>query len=312
MNRLDNTQSVSDRSWAIHTLGTGAAFTAIDYNDYAVSGPAGMLGFINAADRPTLADIQAGFGMNAASVNILPVFVALDDLHIDPVAGPNFGLDNSGTPITGVTMDFDAALRNGTTPDPGADEFTFSGVVPVIIEFFRGSMQGGANVLDWKVNCINEPSVTLILERSADGRNFKAINTQTETAARCLKGFNYTDTSPLAGINYYRLKTVTPDGDFRYSVIVALLNKDKGFELISVSPNPVQTNAVLSVTTVKGGKMTIAVSDMTGKVVMTQSVTVIAGNNPVNMNFSTLGAGTYNITVVNAENEIKSTRFVKY
>ena len=95
-------------------------------------------------------------------------------------------------------------------------------------------------------------------------------------------------------------------------MIVALLNKDKGFELVSIAPNPVKANAVLSVTTVKGGKMTIAVSDMTGKVVMTQSVTVIAGNNPVNMNASTLGAGTYNITVVNAENEIKTTRFVKY
>ena len=194
----------------------------------------------------------------------------------------------------------------------GADEFTYAGVVPVTLEYFRGSKLAGANYLDWKVTCTSTPSVTLILERSGDGRNFKAINSQTETAARCLQGFNYTDATPLAGMNYYRLKTITPDGDFRYSVIVALLNKDKGFELVSIAPNPVKANAVLSVTTVKGGKMTIAVSDMTGKVVMTQSVTVIAGNNPVNMNFSTLGAGTYNITVVNAENEMKTTRFVKY
>ena len=190
--------------------------------------------------------------------------------------------------------------------------FRAGAVVPVTVEFFRGSKIAGANYLDWKVNCINEPSVTLILERSSDGRNFKAINSQTETAARCLQGFNYTDATPLAGMNYYRLKTITPGGDFRYSLIVALLNKDKGFELVSIAPSPVKALAVLSVTTVKGGKMTIAVSDMTGKVVMTQSVTVIAGNNPVNMNFSTLGAGTYNITVVNAENEMKTTRFVKY
>ena len=58
--------------------------------------------------------------------------------------------------------------------------------------------------------------------------------------------------------------------------------------------------------------MSVAVSDMTGKVVMTQNINVIAGNNPITMNLATLGAGTYNIKVINAENEVKVTRFVKY
>ena len=126
------------------------------------------------------------------------------------------------------------------------------------------------------------------------------------------QGFNYTDAAPLAGINYYRLKIISPDGAFKYSVIVALLNKEKGFELISVAPNPVKDNAILSLTSVKGGKMSIAVSDMTGKVVMTQNINVIAGNNPITMNFATLGAGTYNIKVINADNEVKAARFIKY
>ena len=63
---------------------------------------------------------------------------------------------------------------------------------------------------------------------------------------------------------------------------------------------------------IKGSKMNIAVSDMIGKVVMTQNINVIAGNNPITMNFATLGAGTYNIKVINADNEVKTTRFVKY
>ena len=41
---------------------------------------------------------------------------------------------------------------------------------------------------------------------------------------------------------------------------------------------------------IKGSKMNIAVSDMIGKVVMTQNINVIAGNNPITMNFATLGA----------------------
>ena len=203
--------------------------------------------------------------------------------------------------------------RTGLT---GFSEFAIGGgntlVLPISIDYFRGSKVGGANFLDWKINCTSDPSVRIILERSADSRNFKSIQDQTATAARCAQGFNYTDASPLAGINYYRLKTISPDGAFKYSSVVALINKDKGFELISVAPNPVKTNTVLSISSVKAGRMSIAVSDMTGKVVMTKNINVIAGNNPITMNFATLGAGTYNIKVINADNEVKATRFVKY
>jgi hypothetical protein len=54
------------------------------------------------------------------------------------------------------------------------------------------------------------------------------------------------------------------------------------------------------------------VNDLTGKQVAKKSVIVIAGNNPINLNFSALGAGTYIITALNAEGELKTTKFVKY
>ena len=184
-------------------------------------------------------------------------------------------------------------------------------VLPVFIEFFKGSKQGTNNFLDWKVTCTNEPTITMSLERSADGRNFKSIQDQTATATRCLQSFNYVDATPLAGYNYYRLKTVTLDGKVKYSTIVVLLNKEKGFELISIVPNPVQNTAILSLTSVKGGKIELSVSDLAGKVISKQSKVVIAGNNPINMNFESLGAGTYIITAVNADGDIKTTRFVK-
>ena len=91
-----------------------------------------------------------------------------------------------------------------------------------------------------------------------------------------------------------------------------MLNKDKGFELISLAPNPVQNTAVLSLTTVKGGKIEITVNDVAGKVISKQSTIVIAGNNPVTMHFAALGTGTYIITAVNAEGELKTIRFVKF
>ena len=189
--------------------------------------------------------------------------------------------------------------------------FKASAVVPVTIEYFRGSKLAAANYLNWKVTCTSAPSVTLVLERSSDGRTFKSIEEQNATATRCLQDFSYTDNSPLSGMNYYRLKIITPDGASRYSTIVALLNKDKGFEFVNIAPNPVKNTAVLTLTTVKGGKMDISVTDVAGKVVMKQSVTVIGGSNAITMDFGSIGAGTYQITGMTADGEIKTTRFVK-
>ncbi len=203
--------------------------------------------------------------------------------------------------ITNITGGFSSFyLHGGST------------VLPVSIEYFKGSKQATGNLLDWKVTCTSAPTVTLSLERSGDGANFKAINTQDATATRCLQAFDYTDASPLAGANYYRLKATEPSGKFYYSAIVVLLNKEKGFELISIAPNPVKHLAILSLSSAKAGKIEIVVTDIAGRVVAKQNKTVIAGNNPIDMNFATLGAGTYTIAALNADGETKTIRFVKY
>lgn len=251
---------------------------------------------------------------DANSINEAPNFLSTngtDDkfLHINTTIAT--AIDNGADPISGIVDDFDVDTRNSTTPDIGADEFTVVVVLPISIDYFRGSKQATTNVLDWKVTCTTESSISMSLERSADGRSFKSLQDQTVTATRCLQGFNYVDAAPLAGYNYYRLKTVTLDGKVKYSTIVVLLNKEESFELISIAPNPVQNTAILSLTTVKGGKIELNVSDVTGKVISKQSTVVIAGNNPINMNFAALDAGTYIITAVNAEGEIKTTGFVK-
>lgn len=235
--------------------------------------------------------------------------------------GSGHGAITAGT-VTSLTWTNTAGVQTGINQAQysinsfsgggGGSTGAFGSVLPVSIEFLKGTKQTNGNYLDWKVNCTSAPSVVMELERSADGRRFTALKVETATAARCQQGFNHTDATPLAGINYYRLKVTEPTGEFRYSNIIAILNKDKGFELISLAPNPVLNTAMLTLTSAKAGRIEIAVSDMAGRVVAKQSNTVIAGSNPINMNFATLGAGTYTIAAVNADGETKTTRFVKY
>ncbi len=229
-----------------------------------------------------------------------------------PSAGGDWTLD--GTHV--ITTGSNTAPILSRTGMFGFSQFAIGGelgvVLPISIEFFKGAKYTGGNFLDWKVTCTSSPTVELSLERSDDGRNFKVINNQTETAARCLQSFSYVDATPLSGANYYRLKISTPDGQYRYSSIVVILNKEKGFELISVAPNPVKDKAILTLTSAKAGKMEIVISDIAGKIVSKQSLMVIAGNNPVPLNVAALGTGTYTIAAINAEGETKATRFVKY
>jgi hypothetical protein len=69
---------------------------------------------------------------------------------------------------------------------------------------------------------------------------------------RCLQPFNYTDATPAAGVNYYRIKLTDASGQFTYSSIIAILNKEAGFDIVSLMPNPVSSTAVLSIA---GAKM---------------------------------------------------------
>ncbi|MFN8242798.1 MAG: PKD-like domain-containing protein [Ferruginibacter sp.] len=123
----DNATSTTDKNYAIYSSGTsGAQFSTIDYNDYYVTGASTVLGSINATDRLTLAAIQAGFGGNANSRNVAPVYTSSTDLHLSNAVGANWCLNGTGITIPAITNDFDGDLRNNP-PDIGADEFIAAG-----------------------------------------------------------------------------------------------------------------------------------------------------------------------------------------
>ena len=94
-------------------------------NIFFVNGTGGVLGRYNGVDQATLAAWQTATGGDGASLNADPVFVnptgtaASVDLHLQTSSPAS----DTGTPITGVTSDFDGDLRSLTTPDIGADEF---------------------------------------------------------------------------------------------------------------------------------------------------------------------------------------------
>ena len=119
---LDNTGTANDKTYALYSDAASTAFTTVNYNNYSTSGVgAGNLGFIGSA-RTNLAGMIAGFGGNANSTSVTPVFTSATDLHL-ATAG-NSALDNKGQVIATYTTDFDGQTRDIFYPDMGFDEFT--------------------------------------------------------------------------------------------------------------------------------------------------------------------------------------------
>ena len=119
---LVNSNAAAAKAYAIYSDAAASAFSNINNNDYFATGTQGVLGFIGAADRTTLAAWQTATGQDAASISADPVFVSSTDLHISLcVTSP---VNDAGVAIGAVTTDYDGQARSGSTPDIGADEFT--------------------------------------------------------------------------------------------------------------------------------------------------------------------------------------------
>ena len=270
---------------------------------------------INGFWRVTAADgLTGGIYTGTFTANLISSVTDFSTLVLVKRANTASPWTLSGTHVTTTGSNTSAVLSR--TGFSGFSEFGIGGnattnVLPLTIEYIKGIKLATGNLLNWKVDCTNSLSARMTLERSADRRNFKGINVINATALQCQQPFSYTDAVPLSGINYYRLKYTDADGLTKYSNTIAILNKDKGIEFVSLMPNPVKTVSTLNIASATASKMDIRVIDITGKQLSKQTVSLIAGSNLIPLNFENLVTGTYEVVCYSEDGQIKSLRFVK-
>ncbi len=123
-------------------------------------------GIVAGTSRTTLADWQTETGGDAASKNVLPVFVSATDLHLVNTVGSNWCLSGSGTNLPAVTNDIDCDARNNP-PDLGADEFV--AVADAVATPSSQTICSGATI------------TTIVLSGTATSYNWTRDNTGTVT-----------------------------------------------------------------------------------------------------------------------------------
>jgi len=220
----------------------------------------------------------------------------------------------------------DANITYNATADRWSISFTATGsggfyvhtgtwILPVTITAFNGENAGNINKLYWNTSSETN-SKGFELERSADGISFTRIAFVATKAngGNSTTSLNYTydDKRPLVGANYYRLKQIDNDGKYAYSNVVLLNRKVTEIMITKLYPNPANTELNVQITSPRSEKLTLVVTDLTGKIVMQQSMNIVLGDNQQQLQIGALAGGTYMLKAVCANGcETAVQRFVK-
>jgi trimeric autotransporter adhesin len=299
-----NSMTTGTERYAISSAAANTVFASINYNDYYTAGP--NLGFIGIG-RAALGDIITGFGGNANSKSILPVFISATDLHLNTTS--NAALDNLGTAITGITVDYDNDARSATTPDMGADEFTNNSTcnppaittqpLPVTTclqqtATFTVVATGTGITYQWRFNGSPIPGAT------------NATFTISNITAAFAGGYSVVVTGQCGTPVTSNIANLTVSGP-----CTSIPNVDADITSVVLMPNVVRNTTTLRVNA--GRSMTISwnVIDMNGKVVMSFSKPVNAGQNDIQLKLSQLAGGTYQLMGVSAKGRTEVIRLIK-
>lgn len=188
--------------------------------------------------------------------------------------------------------------------------------LPITLLNFKGEKQGTINKLEWKTSSeVNNAGFEL--QRSIDGRNFSKIIYIESKAVNGNSNINldysYIDKKPLSTSAYYRLKQIDKDGKFSYSNIV-LIKSDKasGILINSIYPNPVKNNLNLIISSPINERMTFQILDLAGRIIKEFSNPILAGENVLNLNLTSVLSGTYLIkSICSSGCEMETKKFVK-
>ncbi len=175
--------------------------------------------------------------------------------------------------------------------------------LPMELMSFNGENNGMVNDLYWSTATeINNDY--FLVQRSDNGYAFEEIG-QVDAAGNSTSQQDYrlTDTDPLDGINYYRLKQIDFNGTASYSEVIAL--NTNSLKDIQIYPNPTSGDLFLDFSEdAESGTHTVLITDISGKTIAEEMDISSDKKTYIIGNFSELSSGVYIVKVVNGQNEV--------
>lgn len=280
-------------AFQINTSGT-LAFNIVptvgtDDYDFAIYGPNVGCGSLGAPVRCSDAGTAGATGLAAGNFDFS-----------ENVTGNGFV-----APMNVVSGEIYYLVVDEWTPTGAGYNLNFTGtatfdctVLPIDLYDFSATYTRNENVVDltWMTKSeIN--SDYYILERSKDGVEYeKLMFIEAAKNSTIEKYYIAIDQNPPSGIVYYRLIMVDQDGERKVSKVVSVF-VDERKDLVKIFPNPANTELEIQITCDTEKPMNLAIYDQLGRLLKSQQVQCVDGNNFTKMDVSDLAIGTYIIQI---------------
>jgi hypothetical protein len=279
---LAGTYAVSMFLMNVNTLGTCGAAALIPNIDFRVEYNTNSSGG-NWVTIPTASAVTVPQSAN-------PTWVRLGELFNLPVSALRIRFTIIDGNTQGCGNDFAIDDIKVSTCPSGA---------PLPVEFLQlsATQKGGGVAINWSTSSeINNSYFDV--EKSTDGNSFTAINRVKGAGnSSTIKNYGSYDSKPIQGFNYYRIKQVDLDGTFKYSDVVNIkISFDKTG--ISILSNPFVNNITADIASPISQRLSVKLSDISGKVIAVDAWQVIKGSSRMVMNkVNNLSNGMYILTV---------------
>ncbi|MEO7209591.1 MAG: T9SS type A sorting domain-containing protein [Chitinophagaceae bacterium] len=192
----------------------------------------------------------------------------------------------------------------------GIDSFTRFSVVnpgaivlPVTITDLKAAANGHVVDLTWtSLNEINIDKYTV--ERSGDAVNYIGLgNVTARDNNEPENKYALTDSKPLNGSNFYRVKVWEKDGVTSYTNTVKINFSDNNPNGFRVYPNPVQNkHFTLDLNNMAAGKYTLILTAINGQRVFEKAIDYTGGRQSQSFDLPrSIAAGTYNLLLMSGD-----------
>ena len=177
-------------------------------------------------------------------------------------------------------------------------------ILPVSLKSFTAVKADKQVQLTW-ITASEQNNLGFDVERSANGTDFITIGFVNGNGTTTQENtYYFTDPSPLAGKNYYRLKQIDIDGKPTYTEIRSV-EMDKVGQRVTLFPNPSRSS--ITIRNIKNGSQ-LAIYNSQGNLILRK----IANNYQELISVEKLATGVYMLQITDKDNNKQIIRFSKF
>jgi hypothetical protein len=170
-----------------------------------------------------------------------------------------------------IDFNVDPSIAASFDPNRFRVVFYSSLILPVRFVSVEAKQKNDDILVKWGIaeeNGIKEYGI----ERSVDGVNFSKIGVLPLTGNNTSQSYEWLDTNPATGNNYYRIRATDIDGSYFLSKIV-MVKTESNAQGIKVFPNPIRNRQInLQINAKEKGRYTVVLFDFRGQQVIKQEI----------------------------------------